>query len=267
MSTPSRKRLWRVLGGATDERGSPAPSADDWADVFEGAPIDAAELSAALGEAGLEVDSRTYVPSRFYGWPEPTRAILSVRVPDATRALSLIEGLPHLGNAAVPDEAVPHRQRGFASLAEFATQGEVETAVSALRDEGIPAEVTAPLASHLDDVGYVVSVKWGDLGDAVDVIQGMLDTDETGSFNPRDLAAVDSTASPRSSSRSTGTKLRWVGWAFATFVLGLTALSLVVSGLAGIVRGEPLHVLLATAGAGVGYGAWLARRRLAAIDD
>ncbi len=74
-------------------------------------------------------------------------------------------------------------------------------------------------------------------------------------------------ASRGSSSRPGGTELRWVGWAFATFVLGLAALLLVALGIAGVVSGRPFYAFFAVTGAAVGYGGWSALRRAAALND
>ena len=262
-----RSRVWRLLGGATDEQGRPASSSDDWQEVFEGAPHDAHELTAALGDAGLEVASRTYVPARFYGWPEPARSIVSVRSVEAERAVSLIEALPHLGNALAPSPSDLGRPRGVASLVELATSAEAATAMTALREAGISAHITEPLANHLDDVGYVISVNYLDLYAAAEIIRRIAEASDPPTFRPRDLAQVEP---PHSSTTNTkipgGVRLRWFGWTFLTLMLGFIAAVFVAFGLVGFKHEGPADLLWALGGSVIAYGAWLAGRRSASLD-
>jgi hypothetical protein len=75
----------------------------------------------------------------------------------------------------------------FPSLTEFAEQGEAERAMALLSEAGLKAELTPPLSTHLDDVGFIVSVAPTHMGAAVRLMEG--NTDPAGAcLHPIDLA-------------------------------------------------------------------------------
>jgi hypothetical protein len=233
MGNRVRRRLWQMLGGATDRQGNPRAEPTDWREVFEGAPDDAAEVTAALRDASVETASRTYVPARFYGWPEPARTVVSVRVAEAARADAFIESLPHVGNAlAVTALGDLYRPHGFGALVEFVTSAEADKAMAALGEAEIRAVVTAPLEDGLDDVGFVISVRLDGLWAGAEVIRHLAATDESGSLYPLDLADVEQP--PRNNATL---RVAWLAWTFLAVLLAVVAGTFIIFGLVSVFRG------------------------------
>ena len=61
--------------------------------------------------------------------------------------------------------------RHFPALAEFADEDEAERVMALLRGAGLKAELLPPLATHIDDVGFVISVAPMHMGAAVRIIR------------------------------------------------------------------------------------------------
>jgi hypothetical protein len=265
MGNRVRRRLWQMLGGATDRQGNPRAEPTDWREVFEGAPDDAAEVTAALRYASVETASRTYVPARFYGWPEPARTVVSVRVAEAARAEAFIESLPHVGNAlAVTARGDLYRPHGLGALVEFATSAEADKAMAALGEAEIRAVVTAPLEDGLDDVGFVISVRLDDLWAGAEVIRHLAATDESDSLYPLDLADVEQP--PRNNPTVPTLRVAWLAWTFLAVMLAVVAGTFIIFGLVSVFRGTPSGVLYLLGGVALGYATWQSGRRSAALD-
>lgn len=101
-----RRWLWRLLGGAVDEFGEPAPHDDDWIPIFQGTRDDALRVRTRLEALEIPFDVRT-IAGMTYGHAAatlPHQVAILVRSCHAAQGVEAVAATPFVRNHLIdPD--------------------------------------------------------------------------------------------------------------------------------------------------------------------